>query len=594
MNSFTISCLLVASAASVSLNSSYQHPWMKADLDEDDRAIMRSGLDTSIVESLKELNKITNGDDLEDCDVCDKIVVFDMPEESSASEESVDETTKALDHGIPFEAIANVRPEEKLNVVIEQITEGFKTLSLHNKNIETDRIEEAQEEQQEEIEDIIDDANDEAVEIIEDADDVSDAADEVEEVFEERQDDIAEVNAKHTEKVATISKNQVVAEVTNAAIESAVIEEVIDTAIVGGDINEVIVAAHLPFPVKEPGVTDGSDEAPEEKLERMIERNDSIESVKKDPEFDVFLSSVLGGFAAIQNAPDRPAAVGNVGFSGEDLRPGFNGDDLRMRAPFDGSKMKVGAPSHVGSDMSIGQPFKGDVMTMGRPFDGSKMKVGAPSHVGSDMSIGQPFKGDVMTMGAPAFTSNDHRIGAPFKGDSLRMGAPDLAATGSIGKPYNADDLRLGNPGRPDMAVSQAILDGQARNYRDEVSTFNPSRDSIVGTGGFRPDFDGYAPEYTGPGDFKTSMVFEKPGENLVKDSNVINLRGSFESDYTGPGDFKTSMAFEKPGQDLIRANGMDGVPRSFAPKLGNVRPDMSASKMGGYKTQAPIADLLY
>ena len=148
MNSFTISCLLVASAASVSLNSSYQHPWMKADLTEDDRAIMRSGLDTSIVESLKELNKITNGDDLDD-DVFNKIVVFDMPEESSVSEESVDETTKALDFGIPFEDIANVRPEDKLNVVIEQITEGFKTLSAHNKNIEDDRIEEAQEEQQE-------------------------------------------------------------------------------------------------------------------------------------------------------------------------------------------------------------------------------------------------------------------------------------------------------------------------------------------------------------------------------------------------------------------------------------------------------------
>ena len=69
-----------------------------------------------------------------------KIVVFDMPEESSDSDESVDETSKALDHGIPFEAIANVRPEEKLNVVIEQISEGFKTLSLHNKNIEDDRI----------------------------------------------------------------------------------------------------------------------------------------------------------------------------------------------------------------------------------------------------------------------------------------------------------------------------------------------------------------------------------------------------------------------------------------------------------------------
>ncbi len=148
-----------------------------------------------------------------------KIVVFDMPEESTDSDESADETVKALGKGIPFEAIANVRPEEKLNVVIDQIADGFKTLSSHNKNIEDERIEEAQEEQQEEIEEIIDEANDEAVEIIEDADDVSDAADEVEEVFEERQDEIADVNAKHTEKVSTISKNQVIAEVTNQAIE---------------------------------------------------------------------------------------------------------------------------------------------------------------------------------------------------------------------------------------------------------------------------------------------------------------------------------------------------------------------------------------
>lgn len=62
MNSFTISCLLAASAVSVSLNSSYSHPWMNADLSEDDRAIMRSGLDAGIVGQLKQLNKITNGD----------------------------------------------------------------------------------------------------------------------------------------------------------------------------------------------------------------------------------------------------------------------------------------------------------------------------------------------------------------------------------------------------------------------------------------------------------------------------------------------------------------------------------------------------
>ncbi len=105
----------------MTLNSSYQHPWMKAELNEEDRAIMRSGLDAGVVGILKSLDKISNGDDLVEEGASNKIVVFDMPEESADSTESEDDTKTALENGIPFEAIANVRPEEKLDAVIYQI-----------------------------------------------------------------------------------------------------------------------------------------------------------------------------------------------------------------------------------------------------------------------------------------------------------------------------------------------------------------------------------------------------------------------------------------------------------------------------------------
>lgn len=78
MNSFAISCLVAASASAVSLNSSFQHPCMKAELNNEDRAILRSGLDASVVDSLKKLNRISNGDDLRK-GASNKIVVFDMP-----------------------------------------------------------------------------------------------------------------------------------------------------------------------------------------------------------------------------------------------------------------------------------------------------------------------------------------------------------------------------------------------------------------------------------------------------------------------------------------------------------------------------------
>lgn len=154
MNSFALACLISASAVSVSLNSQYDHPWKESATE--DRDIYRSGLDAGVLAELKAANKISNGDDLEN-GPSNKLVVFDLP---SQSEDSSDESASDADvaAGIPFEAIANIHPEEKLDVVILQIEEGFEALADHNKKAEDQEIEEAQEEQQSEIEEIMEEA----------------------------------------------------------------------------------------------------------------------------------------------------------------------------------------------------------------------------------------------------------------------------------------------------------------------------------------------------------------------------------------------------------------------------------------------------
>ena len=115
----------------------------------------------------------------------------------------------------------------------------------------------------------------------------------------------------------------------------------------------MIVEAELPFPVKEPRTFEDHAEDPNETLDRMRCRNGNCaEKVKKDPEFDGFISNVLGQFEGIRGGqrgsqgyqgrpqgPNRPQPMGNLGFNGNDMMPdsvgdiGFNGYDMRPATP---------------------------------------------------------------------------------------------------------------------------------------------------------------------------------------------------------------------------------------------------------------------
>ena len=92
-------------------------------------------MDADLVATLKESNKISNGDDLEN-GPSNKLVVFDLPSQSSASSDESEADAPSMEAGIPFEDIMNIHPEEKLDVVILQIEEGFEALVEHNKEAE--------------------------------------------------------------------------------------------------------------------------------------------------------------------------------------------------------------------------------------------------------------------------------------------------------------------------------------------------------------------------------------------------------------------------------------------------------------------------
>lgn len=181
--------------------------------------------------------------------------------------------------------------ESPLDNLVKQIQSGFGEINIHNELAEKATIEAAQEEQDSAIEEVMDEANDEAAEVIEDESDVSEAAEEISEIFEDQQETIAAINKDHDEDIVAISKKSIVAKIANENIMTDVINNVVGAAFGGADVNQVIVDADLPFHVETP-----SDEAenPANKLERILNRaQGEIDSVKRDPEFNAFLSGVV-------------------------------------------------------------------------------------------------------------------------------------------------------------------------------------------------------------------------------------------------------------------------------------------------------------
>ena len=153
----------------------------------------------------------------------------------------------------------------------------------------------------------MDDANEEAAEIIEEESDADEAAEEVEEVMDEAADEIKEVNEDHDEKVSAIAKTTFVAEITNDTVKDKILRDIVDAAEDGFDVNDVIAEQHLPFNVQTPSIVD-DDEPAEEKIKRIVCRNgDCVGDIKRDPEFDSFLESVLGKFGGFDvQRPGRP------------------------------------------------------------------------------------------------------------------------------------------------------------------------------------------------------------------------------------------------------------------------------------------------
>ncbi len=186
----------------------------------------------------------------------------------------------------------------------------------------------------------------------------------------------------------------------------------------------------------------------------------------------------------------------------------------------------------------------------------------------------------------------------------MTVGAPKLNGQDlRIGKPFNGEDLRVGNPGRPaapDMALSDAVISAKSRNFREVVPEVGVDRDAIVGSNGFRPAYAVDVPSYAGPGDFKKSLVFDKPGNDLVR-GGMAGIGAPDTADFRAAADFsnggyKNSLVFDRPGDDLIRS-GMAGIGSGMgAPDLAQVVSPAGPRKAGGFKTDInnPISDLLY
>ena len=150
----------------------------------------------------------------------------------------------------------------------------------------------------------MEEANEEAAEIISEESDSDTAAEEVEEVMDEAKDEIEEINEDHDKKVSKIAKTTFVADITNDTVKDKIINEIVEASKVGIGLEDIIEAQDLPFDVKAPEIVI-DDEAPEEKLNRIVCRNGKcIGEIKRDIEFDGFLKSVMGQFAL-----DRPEGL---------------------------------------------------------------------------------------------------------------------------------------------------------------------------------------------------------------------------------------------------------------------------------------------
>ena len=142
----------------------------------------------------------------------------------------------------------------------------------------------------------MDDANDDAADIIESESDSDDAADMVEDVMDDAADDIEDINADHDKKVSKIAKTTFVADITNDTVKDKIVGEIVGAANLGIDVEDVIEAQQLPFDVKTPDIVDDN-EGVEDKLNRIVCRNGKcVGEIKRDPEFDGFLKSVMGSF----------------------------------------------------------------------------------------------------------------------------------------------------------------------------------------------------------------------------------------------------------------------------------------------------------
>ena len=190
---------------------------------------------------------------------------------------------------------------EQIESVIDQVKEGFNLINDINDKAEEKQIEKAQKKQKKEIDEVMEEANEKAAEIIESESDSDTAVEEVKEVMDDAKDEIEEINEEHDKKVSKIAKTTFVADITNDTVKDKIINEIVEATKVGIDLADIIEQQDLPFDVKAPEIVI-DDEAPEEKLNRIVCRNGKcVGAIKKDIEFDGFLKSVIGQFAL-----DRP------------------------------------------------------------------------------------------------------------------------------------------------------------------------------------------------------------------------------------------------------------------------------------------------
>lgn len=120
----------------------------------------------------------------------------------------------------------------------------------------------------------------------------------VEEIYEEKNEEIAEINDQKDEIIAEVSKSAAIAEVKNEKIEEELVEEIFEAIDEGLDIAEVIEEAELPFEV-DAEVKAEDKELPKDAaatLDRMVCRNGVCkESIENDPEFPKFIAQMAEG-----------------------------------------------------------------------------------------------------------------------------------------------------------------------------------------------------------------------------------------------------------------------------------------------------------